>query len=71
MNNGNLATLLAKTGKIPEKIIGMITVQILKGLEYLHEKKMIIHRNIKPHNILLSTNGDIKISDFGYKLLLN
>ncbi|MBQ7971820.1 MAG: Stk1 family PASTA domain-containing Ser/Thr kinase [Clostridia bacterium] len=38
--------------------------QILKGLAHAHERG-IVHRDIKPHNILLLKNGTIKITDFG------
>ena len=43
----------------------MMTVQILKGLDYLHKKVKVTHRDIKPSNILLSRDGSIKIADFG------
>ena len=37
---------------------------MLDGLEYLHSKN-ISHRDLKPQNLLLDKNGDLKISDFG------
>lgn len=41
-----------------------ITYQILQGIAYLHKSKLI-HRDVKPSNILIDTNCDIKICDFG------
>ena len=64
MDKGTLGDVLKKVGKIPENILGIMTVQILKGLEFLHNQK-IIHRDIKPSNILVSSKGLVKISDFG------
>lgn len=43
-----------------------ICLGIAKALEYLHEdSRRIIHRNIKPSNILLDGNLNAKVSDFG------
>ena len=42
-----------------------MTVQILKGIEYLHKVKKVIHRDIKPSNILINKKGCVKIADFG------
>lgn len=58
-----LAKLKGKTLKL--SAIKSIIIQILKGLEYLHENK-IIHRDLKPGNILMDeSHKRFKIADFG------
>lgn len=39
--------------------------QLLRGLNYLHSKK-VVHRDLKPRNILVNANCDLKIADFGF-----
>ena len=50
---------------IPENIIGKITVATVMALNYLKERLKIIHRDVKPSNILLDRRGAIKLCDFG------
>ncbi|CDO93611.1 unnamed protein product [Kluyveromyces dobzhanskii CBS 2104] len=56
--------LLSKGGRIGEKVLGKIAESVLRGLFYLHERK-IIHRDIKPQNILFNDVGQVKLCDFG------
>ena len=64
VENGSLSTMLKKYGRLPEALVGVYTVQVLGGLHYLHEQG-VIHRDIKGANILISTEGRVKLADFG------
>ncbi|KAG8373043.1 hypothetical protein BUALT_Bualt12G0129800 [Buddleja alternifolia] len=61
---GSISSLLGKFGSFPESVIRMYTKQLLVGLEYLHENK-IMHRDIKGANILVDNKACIKLADFG------
>jgi serine/threonine protein kinase len=64
VSGGSIASLLQKFQNFPEKVVCNFTRQILTGLAYLHEQKLI-HRDIKGGNILLTPNGVVKLADFG------
>ncbi|CAF1579764.1 unnamed protein product [Rotaria magnacalcarata] len=65
MDGGSLDLILKKVMRIPEHILGKITVAVLRGLNYLREHHRIMHRDIKPSNILVNHHGEIKLCDFG------
>jgi len=60
----SLAGLLQKGVSFKPSEIKFIIKQILDGLSYLHEKH-IMHRDLKSSNILVNSNAEIKLADFG------
>ncbi|RXM32810.1 Dual specificity mitogen-activated protein kinase kinase 3 [Acipenser ruthenus] len=57
--------VIEKGKKIPEDILGKMTVSIVKALEHLHSKLSVIHRDVKPSNVLINNEGHVKMCDFG------
>ena len=65
-----LKNYMNSRGPLPPKEIMNYTAQILRALDHAHSKG-IIHRDIKPQNIMLLKNGKIKVTDFGIAKLPN
>lgn len=65
-----LREYLDNKGAISWKEACIYILQILRALEHAHSKG-IIHRDIKPQNVMLMKNGDIKVTDFGIAKLPN
>lgn len=66
MHGGSLATVLKQFGALDVDMIQVYTQQLLEGLTHLHSQKPpVLHRDIKGANILVGTDGSVKLSDFG------
>ena len=59
-----LKTYIEKKGKLTYKEAVSIAIQVGRGIEAAHNKN-IVHRDIKPQNIIISTEGKVKVTDFG------
>jgi mitogen-activated protein kinase kinase kinase 2 len=61
---GSLRVILEKYGALELDVIRNYGKQLIKGLNYLHCNK-IVHRDLKSANILIASDGVLKVSDFG------
>lgn len=59
-----LKTYIEKKGQLNYKETLSIAIQVSRGIQAAHAKH-IIHRDIKPQNIIISTDGKVKVTDFG------
>ena len=65
-----LKNYIQKKGKLSVKEATSIAIQVSLGLEAAHNRG-IIHRDVKPQNIMISTDGKVKLSDFGIAKAMN
>lgn len=65
-----LKTVIQERGKLSPALAGQITIRILSALEHAH-RNGIVHRDIKPQNILVHADGHIKVADFGIARIAN
>ncbi|NXO45874.1 PAK3 kinase, partial [Locustella ochotensis] len=63
MDGGTLSDVISKT-YLSEDEMASISRECLQGLNFLHSNHMI-HRDVKSHNVLLRTDGSVKLADFG------
>lgn len=60
----------AKQTNFPEEVLGIITHRTLDALSFCKQNN-IIHRDVKPRNVLLKYDGKVKLCDFGESRVLN
>ncbi|KAL4612648.1 hypothetical protein ACB092_08G215700 [Castanea dentata] len=68
---GDLTVYMEAIGKLPEEEARKIfQQQIISGVEYCHEKK-VVHRDLKLENLLLDSERNVKIADFGVSNIMS
>jgi eukaryotic-like serine/threonine-protein kinase len=66
----SLARLVQKKGPLPPAQVALFVRQVAQGLHHAHTHNMI-HRDIKPHNLMVTRKGQVKILDFGLARFAN
>src|SRR5690606_19126358 len=58
-------------GPWPPRLVGYVIGEVLRGLAYAHhlahegQRVCVVHRDVSPHSVLVSSSGEVKIADFG------
>lgn len=63
--DGTLFDILKREGTLPQDEAGMMFRQVVRGLRYLHEVALYVHRDMKLENVLVDDMGTCRIGDFG------
>ena len=64
LDGHTLKQLVREHGAMPPELASDITVQVLRAARFAH-KRGVVHRDIKPHNVILDEEGRAKVTDFG------
>lgn len=64
VEGGTLRELLQERGPMPPHAVAAVLRPVLRGLAVAH-RAGLVHRDVKPENVLVSDDGDVKIADFG------
>jgi serine/threonine-protein kinase len=60
----NLKELVVRSGRLPVRRALELALAVADGLAFAHEQGLV-HRDVKPQNVLLSSEGEVKVTDFG------
>ena len=64
VDGGSLKELLRDRGRLPMDLAVHVMINVLKGLQYSHHCG-VVHQDMKPANLMIMTEGSVKIADFG------
>ncbi|XP_072990778.1 probable serine/threonine protein kinase IREH1 [Typha latifolia] len=64
LNGGDLYSLLRNLGCLDEDVARVYIAEVVLALEYLHSMR-VVHRDLKPDNLLIAHDGHVKLTDFG------
>ena len=67
----SLAKRIQRTGRLPATEALALGVEVAKALNYAWQKAQLIHRDVKPDNIFIATDGTVKLGDFGLVKVMN
>lgn len=69
VGGGSLDAVVARRGAFSEPALAEVAAQALAGLAHLHARR-VVHRDVKPANLLVGEDGEVKIADFGIAKVL-
>jgi len=70
MTGGSLMSRVEELGPLPPRMATEVVLSVLSALQYAHERG-VVHRDVKPHNVLVDQEGKPKLTDFGIARVLS